>query len=207
MKIGDPVYINSCEGFGGLGHIIAMRDSQYSKYRVAMIDGNPPPFWAHDFEVTLGKHSSLTASELATHEHILVVQELLGKIILDLTDRSRKHDASKLQNPEKEIFEEYTPKLANSIYGSGEYNSFLVAMNVALKHHYANNPHHPEYYEDGIKGMSLLDLIEMIADWKAATLRHKNGDIYKSIEINQKRFNYSDELKQIFLNTLKANNY
>jgi hypothetical protein len=41
----------------------------------------------------------------------------------------------------------------------------------------------------------------MFCDWKAATLRHKDGDIIKSIEQNQKRFGYSDELKAIFLNT------
>lgn len=36
---------------------------------------------------------------------------------------------------------------------------------------------------------------------KAATLRHNNGDLRKSIEMNQRRFGYSDELKQILLNT------
>ena len=51
--------------------------------------------------------------------------------------------------------------------------------------------------------MNLVDLIEMICDWTAATLRHDTGDIVKSIEINQKRFNYSDELKEIFLNTVE----
>lgn len=56
--------------------------------------------------------------------------------------------------------------------------------------------------DKGLHGMSLLDLIEMLCDWKAATLRHDNGDIRKSININQKRFGYSDELRRIFLNTL-----
>lgn len=54
-----------------------------------------------------------------------------------------------------------------------------------------------------IKSMDLIDLIEMISDWKAATMRHDDGDILKSLEINQKRFGYSDELKQILINTLK----
>jgi rubrerythrin len=54
----------------------------------------------------------------------------------------------------------------------------------------------------GLNGMNLLDLIEMLMDWKAATERHNNGDIFKSIEINQKRFGYSNELKQIFINTI-----
>jgi hypothetical protein len=57
--------------------------------------------------------------------------------------------------------------------------------------------------EWGISGMTLLDLTEMLCDWKAATLRHNDGDIRKSIEINQKRFGYSDELKRILLNTLR----
>ena len=50
--------------------------------------------------------------------------------------------------------------------------------------------------------MNLLDIIEMLCDWKAATKRHNNGNIIKSIEQNQKRFRYSNELKQIFLNTI-----
>ena len=61
----------------------------------------------------------------------------------------------------------------------------------------------PQYYEDGIRGMDLLDLIEMLCDWKAATLRHADGDINRSIKENKERFGYSDELKQIFINTLK----
>lgn len=59
----------------------------------------------------------------------------------------------------------------------------------------------PEHYENGIKDMGLADIVEMICDWKAATMRHVDGDIRKSIVLNQDRFNYSDDLKLIFLNT------
>jgi hypothetical protein len=75
-------------------------------------------------------------------------------------------------------------------------------MGEALKHHYAANSHHPEHYENGIAGMSLLDLIEMVCDWKAATERHADGDLLRSIEQNQDRFGYSDELKSILLATV-----
>jgi hypothetical protein len=112
------------------------------------------------------------------------------------------NDASKLKSPEKEIFDEFTPKLRTSTYGSEEYKGYLQAMGEALKHHYAHNSHHPEHRPNGIKGMSLVDLLEMLCDWKAATLRHANGDIRRSIEQNQQRFGYSDELKSILLNTL-----
>lgn len=53
-----------------------------------------------------------------------------------------------------------------------------------------------------VLGMSLLDLLEMLIDWKAASERHKTGDIRRSIELNQVRFGYSDELKRILLNTV-----
>jgi hypothetical protein len=53
----------------------------------------------------------------------------------------------------------------------------------------------------GINGMTLIDLIEMICDWIAAGLRHADGDIFKSIKINKERFDISDQLTQILINT------
>lgn len=137
-----------------------------------------------------------------TYAHIQTVQRLLGIVQADLIRRSQEHDQSKLASPEREVFDVFTPKLRESTYGSDEYKGFLQEMQAGLAHHYAANSHHPEHHEAGIAGMSLLDIIEMLCDWKAATLRHADGDIRASIEINQKRFGYSDELKQIFLNTL-----
>ena len=52
-----------------------------------------------------------------------------------------------------------------------------------------------------VDGMSLIDLIEMICDWIASSKRNPGGDIIKSIEINQKRFGYTDELRNILFNT------
>jgi hypothetical protein len=143
-------------------------------------------------------------SRPATLAHITQVQDIMWEVIHDLIRRASVHDQSKLASPEVELFDEMTPKLATSTYGSEEYKGFLQQLKPALDHHYAHNSHHPEHYADGVRGMSLLDLVEMLCDWKAATLRHKDGDIRKSIEMNQKRFGYSDELKQIFLNTLPA---
>ena len=136
-----------------------------------------------------------------TYDHIQKVQNFLNRVIRNLLDRSEAHDQSKLVDPEVSMFDEFTPKLKESTYGSDEYKGFLKEMGVALDHHYAHNSHHPEHYEQGIAGMSLLDLIEMLVDWKAATMRHDDGDLMRSIEINQERFGYSDELKQILINT------
>lgn len=49
--------------------------------------------------------------------------------------------------------------------------------------------------------MNLIDLLEMICDWKASSERHADGNIFNSIEVNQKRFGYSDDLKKILKNT------
>jgi hypothetical protein len=140
----------------------------------------------------------------STHDtlsHIATVRGYLGQTIVDLQRRAGEHDRSKLTAPEKAIFDEFTPKLRDSTYGSEEYEGFRGAMGEALKHHYAHNSHHPEHYELGVRGMDLLDLVEMLADWKAATLRHADGDLLRSIEINQERFGYSDELKALLHNT------
>ena len=138
-----------------------------------------------------------------TYKHKQIVNQFIGDVIKELIFRGVNHDNSKIGEFEVDIFTEYTPKLANSTFGSDEYKQFLKEMKPALDHHYSENKHHPEHFENGVLGMDLIDLLEMICDWKAATLRHNNGDIMKSVEINQERFGYSDELKQIFINTIK----
>lgn len=136
-----------------------------------------------------------------TLAHIRRVQQLLHKVAANLMERARVHDQSKLSEPEASVFAEFTPKLKGSTYGSPEYQAFLAAMRPALEHHYANNRHHPEHWANGIQDMSLIDLIEMFCDWKAATERHANGSLPKSIELNKKRFGYGDELEQILVRT------
>jgi hypothetical protein len=131
------------------------------------------------------------------------VAEFLHLFSCELLKRATLHDRSKLEEPEAPIFEEFTPQLKGTTYGSAAYQTLLANIKPALDHHYANNRHHPEYHSNGIQGMTLIDLIEVLADWKSASERHADGDVYKSVEINQKRFGYSDDLKQIFINTLK----
>ena len=136
-----------------------------------------------------------------TYDHIRQVQIRMHRAIVWLMKSSMEHDQTKLEGIELETFDEFTPRLWGMTYGSDEYKKCIEDMAPALRHHYEHNSHHPEYYAAGIRGMSLMDLIEMVCDWSAATMRHANGEILQSIEINQKRFGYSDELKQILINT------
>lgn len=133
-----------------------------------------------------------------TMRHIAEVGDTLNQFSTRLHKRVLMHDTSKLQSQEKPVFDEFTPKLRRTTYGSEEYQGFMKDMGLALEHHYEMNEHHPEHWENGIRDMSLIDIVEMFCDWLAATKRHADGDIRKSIEINQKRFGYSDDLKAIF---------
>lgn len=140
-----------------------------------------------------------------TLQHIKRVNELLLDFAKEPLTRAQVHDQSKLESPEKEAFDIATPKLRDLSYGSQEYKEALKDLGPALRHHYENNSHHPEYYESlGIHGMNLLDVVEMFFDWKAASERHSDGDIIKSIEHNKERFGLSRQLADIFRNTAEG---
>lgn len=252
LEVGDRVEVASLEGFGGTGRVVEVRGIAGSHCKVLLDDRSQPPFWAHDFELA-PDISGGGDSRPHTLAHIAAVRGYLAAVSNDIEARAEKHDRSKLSDPEKAVFDEFTPKLRASTYGSDEYKSFLAAMKPALDHHYASNSHHPEHYrwhcpvcslqindeqeraapqgpndsgkrycprccrhgmlyeselmlrpDLGVRGMSLLDVVEMLADWKAATERHADGSLAKSIEINQKRFGYSDDLRAILTNTAKS---
>lgn len=140
-------------------------------------------------------------STIDTQKHINEVNLIGTKFCNKLQRQLLKHDASKLQMPEKEGFDIYTPKLAGMTYGSEEYKKCLSELKPYLDHHYENNSHHPEHFKNGISGMTLYDLVEMFCDWCAAAKRHNDGDIFKSLEINKDRFNMSEQLYNVFKNT------
>ena len=143
-------------------------------------------------------------STIDTTLHINRVRFLVGQCAIILLERGAKHDASKLEEPEKAIFDTVGNRLAVITYAGEEYQHSLAELKTALDHHYAHNAHHPEHYSDGIDGMSLFDLIEMLMDWKAASERHPGGtDILRSVEISSDRFSISEQLKKILLNTVR----
>lgn len=138
-----------------------------------------------------------------TTKHILRVRELLNVFREKLEERGLVHDSSKLQSPEKEGFDQVTGALRGLTYGSQEYKDQLAKLKPILQHHYENNSHHPEHYKNGVDGMTLLDIIEMFCDWKAATERHEDGSLEKSIQHNKGRFKMTEQLVNIFENSRK----
>lgn len=140
-------------------------------------------------------------SRAETLIHARRVANLLSDVIAELTERAINHDASKLEPPERETFDTFTPKLREADYGSEEYKGFLRGMGPALAHHYRVNRHHPEHFPGGVDEMTLVDLIEMLADWKAATERHESGDLARSLALNRERFSINHQLLRILENT------
>lgn len=140
-----------------------------------------------------------------TLKHIRRVQELLAQVANNLMLRAINHDKSKLEDPEKSGFDRHTAKLRSLTYGSEEYQAQLKdpTLYPIIEHHWANNDHHPQFHESGISGMSLIQLLELACDWKAAGERHENGRFIQSIEVNRERFGMDDQLVNIFLNTAK----
>ena len=148
-----------------------------------------------------GRLSTPYDSASDTRLHIARVAQLMSLAQSNLAERARLHDLSKLSPEEKPYFDRLTPRLKHLEYGSAEYKQSLAELQPALDHHYAHNPHHPEHYLEGVRGMSLLDLVEMLCDWKAAGERHADSTIWKSIQVNRDRFGMSDEMTGMLFRT------
>lgn len=147
-------------------------------------------------------NEELILHDSETLKHVNEVRSNIWKLIKQLDERAQVHDASKFQEPERSVFAQNTPKLARTEYGTDAYKELLEEVKPAIDHHYAKNTHHPEHWPNGIEDMDLLDMVEMLSDWAAATKRNKNGNIHKSIELNQERFKITPQLSKIFTNTV-----
>lgn len=142
-------------------------------------------------------------STAATEEHRQEVARNVQHFCSKITMRAAQHDLSKLVPPEKAGFDRATLKLKDMTYGSPEYAKSLEELADTLEHHYANNDHHPQFYKNGVAGMTLYALVEMYEDWKAAGKRNKDGNIVKSVEHNKDKFHLDEQLYSILLNTAK----
>jgi Family of unknown function (DUF5662) len=129
-------------------------------------------------------------------QHSRRVGELLGDAIHDLVDRSTSHDLSKLEEPEFSTYNKFVPRLRATTFGSAEYNEIRATMGEGLQHHYEHNSHHPEHHENGVEGMTLGDLTEMLANWIAT-----GNSLDASIEVGRQRFGLDTQLVQILWNT------
>lgn len=207
---GGPMFAS----IGGLG---SRREPQAPRYILqseaeAYLDGYTSKcleMYGDGWEICEFDQRELTPDEQVTNaetmRHILTVRTLLAGAARELLERGDAHDESKMREPEVGVFAEYTDILAGLTYDSDEYKAALAQMKPALDHHYANNSHHPEHFGDeGVAGMNLFDLLEMLFDWKASTLRHADSDLHDSLKKNTKRFDIPEPIVRLLANTIPA---
>lgn len=206
-NIGDKVFV-VVDNYGSPATIIEIResnDSPVSHYKVRTDTGDA--FWAYDFEVHELDFRKRTPSPYDstadTLDHISKVRARIEEVTKKLNIRAIWHDRSKLSEPEKSGYDQLTIKLKDCVYGSDEYKAALEEAKPVIARHYAVNSHHPEHFDQGIAGMSLLDIVEMLCDWKGASERTKQGSIAQSLAHNKQRFGISDQLAAILENTVK----
>lgn len=156
----------------------------------------------HDEEIEVAERPYDSRPD--TYRHIAEVRGLVLGAAGSLIRRAHVHDQSKLVPPELDGFNEHTPALDQHSYDSPEYRAHLKAMKeTTLDHHYKANSHHPEHWPNGIADMSLLEVIEMLCDWIAASRRHPDGDVMESIRKNAERFGYGPEMQRLLVNSVK----
>ncbi len=143
-----------------------------------------------------------TKTEKDIKAHIERVTSKMEGLIEQLRKRAENHDKSKLEYPELQGFIRMD-KEPRYPYGSPEYFDKIKRYEYVFRHHYENNPHHPEHYDGWISEMDLLDIIEMLCDWTSYREGLTAIEAISTVEQQAKRFNLSDELSSIMLNTLK----
>jgi UDP-N-acetylmuramate-alanine ligase len=136
-------------------------------------------------------------------KHVRYVQIFLHKFSEDLTNRGIVHDNSKFSEPELSGFSENIDNIPNLVYESDEYKKRWLEMKPIIDVHHKSNRHHPEYWMNGVEDMSLSDIVEMLVDWKASSMRYKDGSLAKSVDINCEKYGISPQLKKILLNTIR----
>lgn len=144
--------------------------------------------------------------KLYINEHILNVKkafDVYNKVLCEhfsidsnkLLKNILVHDASKFSKIEFEGYRQYFYPVKNDKRDENKFN-------IAWKHHYTNNPHHPEYWMG--KDMDDIYIVEMLLDWEAMSIKFKSNtyDYYikerdkKNLSENTK--NKIDKIIEIF---------
>lgn len=139
-----------------------------------------------------------------TTSHIREVGEGIQRLITELQKRILNHDKSKIENKnevEGFIILNKEKQKNNFKFGTEEYKNALDKIKKVVTGHYIENRHHPEYWDNKIHDMDLVDIIEMFCDWASACKRDKNGDIMNSIQICCNKFGIDTQLKLILEKT------
>ena len=130
-----------------------------------MINHYPPKEAVDLFKKRTDHHIELVRNNIYLFQEL----EEYNDIFDELTLRASNHDRSKFSEPE----------LTPYIWLTWNYHHIQnnipfelpIGMDQKIRdakiHHFSNNRHHPEWHVD-LNDMTIVDLIEMVCDWKAA---------------------------------------
>jgi hypothetical protein len=141
-----------------------------------------------------------------TTKHVNRVSEIMGSVSREIYTRGQLHDASKFNEPEKSFYMEPVWNLNNPEskikFGTPEHKEQTKAMGPGWDHHKQTNDHHAEHFggEDPVSKMTLIQLLEMCADWISASER-KGNDPLLALEDKDDRF--SPQMKKVISNTVR----
>lgn len=148
-----------------------------------------------------------------TKEYIEAHRKCVRKWLLHfssiLEQKGEEHDLSKLEEPEYSQWckMDEEPRYR---YGTKEYSNKLKRFKYLFKMHWADkrNRHHPEHFflmnkeELIFNDKDLIDLVEMLCDWLGYRDSISYSEAKSLVEQQCKRFNFSEELKNLLMNTL-----
>ncbi len=205
-NIGRKVFVTA-DNYGSDAEIIDYREDtdpgMPSHYKVRTDRGDE--FWAMDYEVDFQIGHD---SRPDTQRHIVRVQDYIETMRNELAIRAARHDESKLQEPEKSGYDVLGQALHGAVYGTPEYYAVMNDPRIkgAIQHHVKHTikRHHREANKRGIDGMTLIDILEMVCDWKAASERGGGKTFLEGLAINRERNGLSEQLYNIFVNTAEA---
>jgi hypothetical protein len=135
-------------------------------------------------------------------DHKRRVASYMQIIANELFQRAAVHDNSKFSPEEYEAYDAAFPNFKKYAFGTDEMKAVYESIKPALEHHFRENRHHPEHFTNGVNDMTLIDVLEMVCDWLAASHRSNTG-IDKGLKINKARYGISDQLFAIIDHTVE----
>jgi hypothetical protein len=136
--------------------------------------------------------------------HVSEVSENLETIASELRKRGVAHDRTKFHALEFDAFVSTREMFKKASYGTPEYQACVDAVRPAVDHHHENNRHHTGFHPNGVNDMTLIDLAEMIADWKAAERRSPDRKLNDTLAYAFNKYGVGEQLGKILRNTLAA---
>ena len=97
-----------------------------------------------------------------------------------LRKRVDRHDLSKYSTEEFEPYRRYFHYIDES-----ERENAKEDFEIAWKHHYENNDHHPEYWKG--EKMDDVAVMEMVCDWQAMRYKFGGGTVRDYYEENKEK--------------------